>query len=70
MEPTPNKAIKIRLIELGLTARATAKRARIHEARFSAIANGRINPNVAEQKRIARALNTTAAHLFGSEVAA
>jgi transcriptional regulator with XRE-family HTH domain len=70
MKPTPNMTLKVAIVRAGTTARAVAKRARLHETRLSAIANGRIVPNENEQRRIARALETTVDYLFGSEVPA
>ena len=67
MEPTPNRTLRIAIAASGKTQRQIAKRARIHEARFSGIARGRINPNSKEQQRIARALDTTVEHLFEGE---
>lgn len=69
MEPTPNITIKVAIVTAQQTSKAVAKRAKIPETRFSAIVNGRIVPSVAEQKRIARALNTTTDHLFAERVA-
>jgi transcriptional regulator with XRE-family HTH domain len=70
MEPTPNTTLRIAIAATGETQRAIAKRARIPETRFSAIARGRLNPNSKEQSRIARALNTTVDHLFPVAVTA
>jgi transcriptional regulator with XRE-family HTH domain len=73
MEPILNMHLKTAILAARkdgrfATQRAVAKRCRIHEARFSAIASGRIVPNLGEQKRIARVLGSTVDHLFGSEV--
>jgi hypothetical protein len=69
MEPTPNIALKVALVHAGSTSRRVAQKARIHETRFSGIVNGRIVPNLAEQRRIARALKTTVDHLFSESEA-
>ncbi len=64
MEPIPNMALKVAIVRAQKKQRDIAKRAHIHEARFSAIANGRIVPNLAEQKRIAHALKMTVDQVF------
>lgn len=69
MQPTPNEALRIAIVRSTLTQRAVAKAARLHEARFSGIVRGRIIPNEHEQARIALALNTTVADLFGPSAA-
>jgi transcriptional regulator with XRE-family HTH domain len=66
MEPTPNVALRTAIVAANVTQREIAARARIHEARFSGIARGRIVPSKDEQKRIARALRTSVDHLFPS----
>lgn len=66
MEPRPNKALQHAIVDADVPQRRIAAKAKIHEARFSSIARGRIVPSVKEQERIAKALNTSVDHLFPS----
>jgi transcriptional regulator with XRE-family HTH domain len=59
-----NLALKIAIIESGLSQVDIAKAAELHESRLSQIVNGRREPTDAEQKVLARVLRRKAALLF------
>ncbi len=63
----PNSALRSAIFESPLrTQRAVAMKARIHETRLSAIIRGREDASDKEKKRLATALDSTIAQLFGS----
>jgi transcriptional regulator with XRE-family HTH domain len=59
-----NLALKIAIIESGLTQFDVAKAADIHHTRLSHIINGHREANEAEQKALARVLKRKIAQLF------
>lgn len=67
MKPT---ALKVAIVEANTTQTKVARRARVPLTRFNAIVNDRLPANEKEQKRIAKALNTTPEQLFSIEVSA
>lgn len=59
-----NDALRLAIFYSRKRQIAIAKKAGIHESRFSKIVNGWIDPNVEERAAIARALKTTPEALF------
>lgn len=66
---TKNLALKIAIVESGLAQVDVAEAADIHESRMSNIVNGRLEPNEAERKAIARILKRKSSQLFPSSEA-
>lgn len=65
---TLNVALKTAIFSSGHSQREIALRARIPEARLSAIIRGRAAANPREQKRLAAVLGVPIAHLFTEPV--
>ncbi len=59
-----NLALKIAIIESGLSQVDIAEAVDLHESRLSQIVNGRRDPTEAEQKALARLLKRKATLLF------
>lgn len=68
--PKKNLALKIAIVESGLSQVDIAEAADIHESKLSYFVNGRREPSEAEQKAIARVLKRKAAELFPPEALA
>jgi len=62
--PTKNLALKIAIIQSGLSQADVAEAAGWHASKFSLIVNGRQQATEAERKIIARILKRKAADLF------
>jgi len=67
--PKKNLALKIAIIESGLSQVDIAEAADIHESKLSYFVNGRREPSAAERKAIARVLKRKAADLFPEALA-
>lgn len=65
-----NIALKIAIMESGLSQVDLAEATDIHESKLSYIVNGRREPSEAEQKAIARVLKRKASQLFPAEALA
>lgn len=65
-----NVALKIAIVESGLSQMAVAKAADIHDTKLSYIVNGHRVPSAAEQKALARVLKRKPAELFDDEALA
>jgi len=65
-----NLALKIAILESGLSQVDVAEAVDLHESRLSQIINGRREPSDAEMKAIARLLKRKPAQLFPSEALA
>lgn len=61
---TKNLALKIAIVESGLSQADVAEAAEMHHTKLSMIVNGRRQPSDAERKVIARILKRKAAELF------
>ena len=59
-----NKDLIMAMVDDGVTQRALAEKARLHETRLSMIVNNRLVPSAAEAGRIARALHRRTDDLF------
>lgn len=62
--PTPNLALKLAIVESGVSQRVIAKRTRIPETKLSHFVRGRLVPTDKEIDRLARALNKPVDALF------
>lgn len=59
-----NKTLIVAILDADTTQIVVAKRARIHETRFSKIVNGHVEPSEDEKSAIAEALDQSIAQLF------
>lgn len=64
-----NLALKIAIVESGLSQVDVAEAVDLHESRLSQIINGRREPSDAERKAIARVLKRKPAQLFPEALA-
>lgn len=64
-----NIALKIAIVESGLSQVDIADAADIHESKLSYIVNGRRQPSDAERKALARVLKRKATDLFPETIA-
>ena len=67
--PTKNLALKIAILESGLSQVDVAEAADLHESRLSQLVNGRRKPNDVERKVLARVLKRKPAQLFPEAIA-
>lgn len=67
--PKRNLALKIAIVESGLSQVDIAEAANLHESKLSYFVNGRRRPSAAEQKAIARVLKRRVDQLFGEALA-
>lgn len=67
--PTKNLALKIAIVESGLSQADVAEAIDMHDTKLSMIVNGRREPSDAEQKAIARVLKRKPSQLFGEALA-
>lgn len=67
---TKNLALRIAIIESGLTQADVAEAVDMHDTKLSMIVNGRREPSDAERKAIARILKRKASELFPDEALA
>lgn len=59
-----NKTLIVAILDRDTTQIEVAKRAGIHETRFSKITNGHVEPTADEKKAIAKALRKPIAEVF------
>lgn len=62
-------ALKVAILESGLTQRVTARRARIDETRLSRIISQQESPSDTEMRRLARVLKSQVENLFPAQEA-
>jgi len=67
--PKKNLALKIAIVESGLSQVDIAEAADLHESRLSQIINGRRQARDAEQKALARVLKRKPTQLFPEAIA-
>lgn len=67
--PIKNLALKIAIVESGLSQVEVAEAIDMHDTKLSMIVNGRREPSEAEQRAIARVLKRKPSQLFGEALA-